>query len=136
VAPEELSVAAGLPAPVETTAPPARTSPSPTASRPGASPSGTASPAGRAVSATGLGGSVVVRCRGGVPVFVSRIPRQGYSVENDSPGEVRFRSDDHRTDVKVSCAGTEPQVRVEEEDDSSGPGGGDDDDSGPGGDDD
>lgn len=125
----ETVVASGLPVPDETSGPPT------SSAAPSARPSPTSGPTGRSVSAGGTGGTVVVRCVGGVPRFVSRIPRQGFRVDSeDSPGEVRFSSDDHRTDVKVSCAGTEPRVEVEEEDrgGNSGPGGGDDN-SGPGG---
>ena len=130
----ETVVTSGLPVPDETSGPPA-SSAAPSAA-PSARPSPTAAATGRSVSASGVGGTVVVRCVDGVPRFVSQIPRQGFWVDSeDSPGEVRFSSDDHRTDVKASCAGTEPRVEVEEEDrdDNSGPGGGDDDNSGPGG---
>jgi hypothetical protein len=140
VAPEELTVADGLPVPTETAT---GASPSPTATRPSPSPSPSATaPAGRTVTGTGTGGTVVVRCRDGAPVFVSRIPRSGFTVQTESPVEVRFRSDGHRTDMEASCAGTTPRVRVKEDDrgggddDDSGPGGDDDDDSGPGGGDD
>ena len=76
-----------------------------------------------------------MRCVGGVPVVVSAIPKQGFSVEpDDSSGEVKFTSDGHRTEIKASCVGGEPRFTREEDDrggDNSGPGG--DDNSGPGG---
>ena len=76
-----------------------------------------------------------MRCTGGVPVVVRAIPKQGFSVKaDDSPGEVKFTSGGHRTEIKASCVGGEPRFTREEDDrsgDNSGPGG--DDNSGPGG---
>ena len=137
VAPQELSGAlpTALPAADEpaATSPSGSARPSATAPRPGTTaPAGPA--AGRAVSASGVGGTVVVRCVGGVPQLVSAIPRQGFAVDaDDTPGEVTFESDEHRTEIKASCAGSVPRVVVEEKGGrggNSGPGG----DSGSGGD--
>ena len=138
VAPQELSGA--LPTALPAVDEPAATSPSGSArpsatATPGRSPGTTApagSAAGRAVSASGVGGTVVARCVGGVPQL-ARIPRQGFAVDaDDTPGEVTFESDDHRTEIKASCAGSVPRVVVEEKGGrggNSGPGG----DSGSGG---
>jgi uncharacterized membrane protein YgcG len=131
VAPEDLAVSPSdtLPVPAETTSV-------------AASPSPTATPAGRSASKTGTGGTVVVRCVDGVPQLVRRIPRQGFAVEvDDSPGEVKFSSDGHRTEIKATCVGGFPQFTVEEDDrdddngGNRGPGGGGDGggNSGPGG---
>ena len=47
---------------------------------------------------------------------------------DDSPGEVKFTSGDHRTEIKASCAGGELRFTVAEDDHhgggNSGPGGG------------
>lgn len=137
VAPQQL--ATGLPTPDEPTGagtPSSRPSSTPgsTASR-GTAPSRPATPtAGRAVPTTGTGGSVVVRCVGGSPVFVNVVPQQGFWVErDDSSAEVKFRSGTHRTEIKADCAGGTPRTSVEEKDSgadgggNSGRGGGEDD---------
>ena len=129
VAPEDLAASGAdtLPPPAESTSSSPGGSGSPTSPAP--RPSATA-PAGRPASAGGVGGTVVVRCMDGVPQLVSRIPRQGFSVDvDDSPGEVKFTSADHRTEIKVSCVAGQPRFTVKEDDrgggDNSGPGGGD-----------
>jgi hypothetical protein len=143
VAPDDLAVSGTdtLPVPTETTSAAA----SPTTPSPTATP--TATPAGRTASKSGTGGTVVVSCVDGVPQLVRRIPRQGFAVEvDDSPGEVKFSSDGHRTEIKATCVGGQPRFTVEEDDrddddgnrgpgggGNSGPGGGN---SGPGGGDD
>jgi hypothetical protein len=122
VAPDDL--ATGLPAPDESSSGSAGTT---TAPRP--SPTAT-TPAVTSLTRSGVGGTVRVQCVGGVPKLVSVIPRQGFSVdEDDSPGEVKFDSGGHRTEVTASCAGSRPQIRVDEDD----RGGGGDGDSGRGG---
>jgi hypothetical protein len=127
VAPEDLAVSSAdtLPVPAETSSSAA----SPT------TPSRSAIPAGRTGSKSGTGGTVVARCVDGIPQLVRRIPRQGFAVDvDDSPGEVRFSSDSHRTEIKATCAGGQPQFTVEEDDrggGNQGPGGGGN--SGPGG---
>jgi hypothetical protein len=125
VAPTDLAVSSGdsLPLPSESG------SGSPAPSRTG-TPSAPATPAARTAAASGTGGSVVVRCVGGVPQLVSRIPKQGFTVEVDhSPGEVKFSSDRHRTEIKATCTTTGPRLTVEEDDrgggGNSGRGGGD-----------
>jgi len=137
VAPDDLAASStdSLPAPAESQ--PGTASPT----SPGPRPSGSATTAaGRLASASGVGGTVVVRCVDGIPQFVSRIPRQGFSVDvDDSPGEVRFSSADYRTEMTASCPGGQPRISVKNDrrgggdDDNSGPGGGN---SGPGGGDD
>ncbi|HZB48925.1 MAG TPA: hypothetical protein VE547_07500 [Mycobacteriales bacterium] len=135
VAPADL--ASGLPAPDETSSGPAGTSaPAPTSSAPRPGPTAT-TPAATALTRTGIGGTIRVRCTAGGLELASVIPRQGFTADlDDSPGEVKFTSDGHRTEMRASCAGGRPQVRVEEDDrggddDNSGPGGGGN--SGPGG---
>ena len=127
VAPTDLdgTAADSLPVPTETTRPSSSAAPRPSAS-----------PTAVTVTQVGTGGTIRVSCAGGVPRVVSAIPKQGFSVEvDDSPGEVKFRSGGHRTEMTASCAGGRPQVRVEE-DDWSGGGDDDDDNSGHGGGDD
>jgi hypothetical protein len=142
VAPDDLATSStdSLPPPAE--GPSGTTSGTASPTGPGPRPSASATtPAGRLASASGVGGTVVVRCVDGTPQFVSRIPRQGFSVDvDDSPGEVKFSSADHRTEITASCPGGQPRISVEEDDrrgggdgDNSGPGGGN---SGPGGGDD
>jgi hypothetical protein len=133
VAPEGLEVSAteSLPPPPETgSASPSRST-SPPTPRPTA-----ASPATATVTEVGVGGTVRVRCTGGVPELVSVYPKQGFAVDlDDSPGEVKFTSGGHRTEIKASCVRGEPVVSREEDDrggGNSGPGGGGDN-SGPGG---
>jgi hypothetical protein len=142
VAPQS-PVAAGLPTPEETTpggttaggttaGPTGSAGPSPTASQGSAAPTAAA---GRPVSVSGQGGTAIVRCVGGTPEFRNVMPRQGYQARaDDSPGEVEFRSSEHRTEITATCAGSTVRTSVEEKDDSgggsggnSGPGGGDDD---------
>src|SRR5215213_299628 len=129
VAPADLAVSSGdsLPVPAESgrgSPAPSRTV-TPTAPATSTAP---ASPAARTAATSGIGGSVVVRCAGGVPQLVSRIPKQGFTVEvDDSPGEVKFSSDRHRTEIKATCTATGPRLTVEENDrggDNSGRGGG------------
>lgn len=56
-----------------------------------------------------VGGSVRVRCDGAVVRLVSSAPAAGFVMEVHNPGpgqtvEVRFESDDHRSELKVTCA--------------------------------
>jgi uncharacterized membrane protein YgcG len=111
-----------LPPPAETptTATPTRPAPSPTA--------------GAAVSASGQGGSVVVRCVNGRPAFVNLHPQQDFTaIPDDSGAEVQFRSSDHRTEITATCSGNVPRTRVEERADGGGGGGGGGGDGGDGG---
>ena len=126
VAPADLDVSAAdsLPVPTETS------TAAPTSAPTSASPRPSASPTAGTVTQVGVGGTIRVSCAGGVPRVVGAIPRQGFSVDvDDSPGEVKFTSGSHRTEMNASCAGGRPQVRVEEDD----RGDGGDDDSGRGG---
>jgi hypothetical protein len=115
-----------------TTAP--STPPSATSAAPPAS-------TGRTARKTSEGGTVTARCTtGGTLTLVNATPRQGFAADlDDAPAEVKFTSDDHRTEIGISCAGGVPRFAVEEDDDrgdNSGPGGGGSDDgsnSGPGG---
>ena len=107
-------VATALPVPSESTTPAA----TPSGTRPTAAPT-----AGGLVVRTGQGGTVTARCVNGRPQVVNAAPRQGFRVESDDSGnEVRFRSDDHRTEMKVSCSGRTAIVQVDEH--SGGGGGG------------
>jgi hypothetical protein len=112
VAPQDLEVSSGdgLPVPTEPDRSATPSGPRPTTTTPAAPVTDTA-------SASGIGGTVVVRCVGGVPRLVSRIPKQGFTVKvDDSPGEVKFSSDRHRTQIKAACAAGKPQLTVEEDD--------------------
>jgi hypothetical protein len=112
-------VAGALPSPDET---PGDT-PSRTATRP-ATPTSSAIPpasAGAPASGGGQGGTVTVRCVDGVPRLLNVTPQQGYGSRVDDPGEVEFESDDHRTEVTVTCTGGTARIDVEEK---SGRGGG------------
>jgi hypothetical protein len=89
-----------------------------------ASPSGQAGPTGRStpghlsdpVLAPGTGGTVIFRCDGSTPVIQNVTPWPGFSqrVDDSGSGEVRFESDSHRTEIKVSCAGGRPRWTAEE----------------------
>jgi hypothetical protein len=115
VAPET-QVSRALPAPDETTSPPASSSTSQPAPRP---------TAGAVLARSGQGGQVVVRCANGKLQVLNVTPRQGFTPESDDKGtEYQFRSSDHRTEIKVGCSGNTAQGTVEEH--SSGGGGGDD----------
>jgi hypothetical protein len=129
VAAPDLAVSSddGLPVPTE---PAGSATPTPSGSRATPTTPTATTPAATTASASGTGGTVVVRCVGGVPQLVSRIPKQGFTVEvDDSPGEVKFSSDRHRTEIKATCTATGPRLTVEEDDrggdDNSGRGGGD-----------
>jgi hypothetical protein len=99
-------VSTALPAPDETSSP----APAPSSTGPTAAPTG-----GALVTRVGEGGTVTARCVSGRPRLVGVVPRQGFTAESDDSGaEVRFRSSDHRTEVKVSCSGLTATVQVEE----------------------
>lgn len=118
-------VATGLPTPEETL--PGSATPGPTRSP---SAPATRSPAAtRSVLASGQGGTALVRCTAGTPEFYNVTPRQGYQARtDDSPGEIEFRSEAHRTEVTATCAGGIPRAAVEEKGGSDGSGRGGDDD--------
>ena len=106
-------VSSALPAPAETATPTRSARPSPT------------TPVPPAAGASGLGGSVTVRCVRGVPTFISTVPKQGYQPErDDSSPEVKFTSGTHRTEITATCTGPTPRLSVEEK--SLATGGGDD----------
>jgi hypothetical protein len=118
----------GLPPPAETPT----TTAAPTTTRPAPSPT-----VGAAVSASGQGGSVVVRCTNGRPAFVNVRPQLDFRAEPDDSGaEVQFRSSNHRTEITATCSGNVARTRVEERANSGGGGGGGGDDGGGGGGDD
>jgi hypothetical protein len=109
-------VATALPAPSEVSTPASTSSTRPTA----------APTAGGLVVRAGQGGTVTARCVDGRPQIVNAAPRQNFRVESDDSGnEVRFRSSNHRTEMKVSCSGLTATVQVDEHS-SSGGGGADD----------
>jgi hypothetical protein len=114
VAPADLTVSSGdsLPVPTEPSgSTPGMTTPDPT------TPAPTGTPAARSASQSGTGGTVVIRCVGGVAELVRAIPRQGFAVEpDDSAAEVKFSSDSHRTEIKATCAGGQPQFSLKEDD--------------------
>jgi uncharacterized membrane protein YgcG len=100
VAPDS-QVSSALPAPDET---------SPSTSRPAPRPT-----AGAMLTKSGQGGQVVVRCTNGRLQVINITPRQGFTPESDdNRTEFQFRSSDHRTEIKVSCAGNTAQGTVEE----------------------
>jgi hypothetical protein len=104
----------GLPPPAETP------TTAPTTTRPAPSPT-----TGAAASASGVGGSVIVRCTNGRPDFVNVHPQQGFTATPDDSGvEVQFRSSNHRTQITATCAGNVPHTQVEERADGGGGGGG------------
>jgi uncharacterized membrane protein YgcG len=114
VAPQT-QVSRALPAPEETTGPTATA----TTSRPAPSPT-----AGAVLTKSGQGGQVSARCVNGRLEVRNITPRQGFRPESDDSGtEFQFRSSDHRTEIKVGCAGNLAQGTVEEHD-SGGDGGG------------
>jgi hypothetical protein len=105
--------------PVATAAPTSSGSPTP---RPTTNPLATA---------TGQGGVVSVRCVNGRPDIRNIIPRAGFTPQvDDSGGEVKFLSSDHRTEVHITCAGNVARTTVEEKALSGGGGGGGDDNGG------
>jgi hypothetical protein len=109
-------VATALPAPSEASTP----APGPSSTRPTAAPT-----AGALAVRTGQGGTVTAQCVNGRPRVISAVPRQGFGVESDDSGqEVQFRSSDHRTEMKVSCAGRTATVQLEEHASGGGGGGG------------
>ncbi len=121
-------------------------SPAPTASATSGGPSATSAAPPASTGSTDRigrkiteGGTVTARCTsGGALTLVNATPRQGFTADlDDAPAEVKFTSDDHRTEIGIGCTSGEPRFSVEEDDrgDNSGPGGGGDDgsNSGPGG---
>lgn len=97
-------VATALPPPAETSGP------APSSTRPTATPT-----VGTLAVGMGQGGTVSAQCVKGRPHVVSAVPRQGFGVESDdSGGEVKFGSSDHRTEVTVTCSGLTATVHVEE----------------------
>ena len=97
-------VATALPAPNETSVPPA----APSSTRPDGH-----TDRGRLAVGTGQGGTVTAQCVNGRPHVVSAAPRQGFGVESDDSGdEVQFRSSDHRTEMKVTCSGLTATVHA------------------------
>lgn len=75
------------------------------------------------------GGVVSVRCAGSRGQLVYATPAQGWSLDERSVSgtevEVRFRRDDTRSRIRLSCSGGTP-VEVDRRVDTSGGGGGDD----------
>jgi hypothetical protein len=70
------------------------------------------------------GGTVAVSCTASTATLRYASPAAGFDseVENAGPAEVevRFRSSDHESRVRVECVNGSPSGRVEERDSSSG----------------
>jgi hypothetical protein len=90
--------------------------PSETVVAPAPAPDG---PAGAPEVIATAGGTVLVRCSGGVPEVVSATPAQGFRVqtEDDDGGpRVRFRDGGTRIEVNLTCAGGRPVAEIENDD--------------------
>ena len=65
------------------------------------------------------GGTVLVRCTGGLPEVVSATPAQGFRVQTeqeDGRPRVRFRDGGTRIEISVGCVDGRPVADVESED--------------------
>lgn len=96
--------AAGAPsaAPVPTTPPPAG---------PTAEPAPAAAPKAFPTD----GGTVVARCVDGAVDVVSASPAQGWRIHDEAEqdrGRVRFEAGGSRIELRLSCAGDEPQAQI------------------------
>jgi hypothetical protein len=81
-------------------------------------PAPTARPTSRIFTTSG--GTAIARCTGNLAYLVSWSPREGYRYDNVERGpddrvRVRFRSDDHKVDLRVTCVRGVPQARVDDD---------------------
>jgi hypothetical protein len=84
---------------------------------------GPPTPAARPISRpiTTSGGTAIVRCTGGLAYLVSWSPREGYTYDNVDRGpaqrvRVRFRSDEDKVDIRVTCPQGVPRAEVDSDD--------------------
>jgi hypothetical protein len=125
----EASSARATPTPSEVS--PRQAAPSASASSPGApasripaSTQSAASPAPAARSTDRLvttsGGTAIVRCTESGAYLVSWSPNAGYRFDNVERGpadrvRVRFRSDDHKVELRATCVRGVPEPRIEDD---------------------